>query len=171
MQIVFDLLSRSPRPLLIVGGHALAAHAVLRQTIDIDLLIAADDQQVLDSLLRSEGWQLVARSENFARYQSNQPDLPDIDVLLVDRDTFDKLEQESVALRRGGHDFRVPGLKQLIALKLHAIRNEPRRIARDLADIAELLRLNPGKIGAEELDDLCQQFGPPAIRDKLSGFE
>ena len=117
-----------------------------------------------------KGYALTAISANFARYAAGSPDLPEIDLLLVDRATFEKLQTGSIPLQRGAHQFRVPGLPQLIALKLHAIRNEPRREARDLSDIAELLRLNSGLISKADLGGLCQQFGPPGIESKLVGL-
>ena len=168
MQAAFDLLASCSRPFLIVGGHALAAHGVVRQTIDIDCLIAVEDQAAFDaSLIGGGGYFLTARTENFARYAGKTSNLPEIDVLFVDASTFKKLEEGSMPLRRGKHEFRVPGLAQLIALKLHAIRNESRREGRDLPDIAELLRLNPGQITAGELGELCEKFGPTGIGSKL----
>jgi nucleotidyltransferase AbiEii toxin of type IV toxin-antitoxin system len=170
MQAAFDLLASCPRPFLVVGGHALAAHSVIRQTIDIDCLIAVEDQSLFEATLTAGGYQMEARTENFARYASKSPILPEIDVLFVDASTFKKLEEASIPLRRGKHQFRVPGLSQLIALKLHAIRNEPRREMRDLPDIIELLRLNPGKINAGELRELCDKFGPSGIGTRLQRF-
>jgi hypothetical protein len=167
MQAAFDLLASCSRPFLIVGGYALAAHGVVRQTIDIDCLIAVEDQAAFDANLVGGGYVLTAQTENFARYAAKTSNLPEIDVLFVDASTFKKLEEASISLRRGNHEFRVPGLGQLIALKLHAIRNESRREGRDLPDIAELLRLNPGRITAGELGELCQKFGPPGIGSKL----
>ena len=55
----------------------------------------------------------------------------------------------------------------MIALKLHAVRNDARREARDLGDVAELLRLNPGRISVEELEELCAKFGSREIAAKL----
>lgn len=170
MQAAFDILAGCARPILIVGGHALTAHGVVRQTIDVDCLVAVEDREVLGNVVAQAGYILSGHSENFLRYAAEREDLPEIDVLLVDAATFEKLGQGSVVLRRGAHEFRVPGLAQLIALKLHAIRNEPRREARDLADISELLRLNPGKISAVEWRDLCEKFGPAGIRDKVQGL-
>jgi hypothetical protein len=167
MQAVFDMLSRAPHPLLIVGGHALAAHGVIRQTIDIDCLIIADDRERFAAHIATGGYRQIARTDNFARYAHTSPDVPAIDALFVGADTFAKLKEETVPLRRGSHEFRVPGLSQLIALKFHAIRNDPRREYRDLPDIAELLRLNPGKISRSELEDLCRRFGPAGMCDKL----
>jgi predicted nucleotidyltransferase len=170
MQAAFDLLAQNARPFLIVGGHALAAHGVVRQTLDIDILIAAEDEDAFATGLKAGNYVLTARTENFARYIAKLPDLPGIDILFVDGPTFLKLEEGAVLLRRGDHEFRVPGLPQLIALKLHAIRNQPLREARDLGDIAELLRLNPGRVSAAELEELCKKFGPAGIGRKLQGL-
>ena len=124
MQALFDLLGRFPQPLLVIGGHALAAHGVARQTVDVDLLF-------------------------------------------VDAPTFDRLESGGVPLQRGRVTLHAPALPHLIALKLHAIRNNPAREAGDLGDIARLLHANREAIAANELAALCEQFGPPGINAKL----
>ena len=167
MQALFNLLAASPRPLLVVGGHALTAYGVVRQTIDVDCLIAADDTNALAQILKGNGYREMGRTENAVRYANSAPELPDVDVLLVDGATFEKLFAESNILRRGQHAFRVPSLRHLIALKLHAIRNDARREARDFADIAELLRANPGKISRQELKQIAQQFAPAEFETKL----
>src|ERR1700730_1795864 len=167
MQAVFDMLARAPQPLLLVGGHALAAHGVIRQTIDIDCLIIAGDQESFAAHIAVGGYRQTAHTSNFARYAHTSPNVPEIDALFVDADTFAKLKQNTVSLSRGHHQFQVPGLSELIALKLHAIRSDPRRENRDLADIGELLRLNQGKVTHPELEELCRKFGPAGICDKL----
>src|SRR5437588_13118675 len=148
MQAAFDLLAKCSQPFLIVGWHALVAHGVVRQTIDIDCLIIAEDEGAFAAGLKEGGYVSMARTENFARYAGKSSDMPEIDILFVDRSTFKKLQEAAIPLHRAKHEFLVPGLAQLIALKLHAIRNQPQREARDLHDIAELLRLNPGRITA-----------------------
>jgi hypothetical protein len=140
---------------------------MVRQTIDVDCLIAGDDQSAFEATLTHGSYVLKARTENFARYAAKSPNLPEIDLLFVDASTFEKLREGAVLLRRGNHEFSVPGLAQLIALKLHAMRNDPRREGRDLADIAELLRLNPGRITAAELRELGEKFGSREIVGKL----
>jgi hypothetical protein len=167
MQALFDLLAASSRAFLVVGGHALTAYSVVRQTIDVDCLIAFNKTNALAQILRGGGYREIGRTENAVRYANSAPELPDVDVLLVDASTFEKLFAESKILRRGQHDFRVPSLRHLIALKLHAIRNDPRREARDFADIAELLRANPGKISRQELQQIAQQFAPAEFETKL----
>ena len=167
VQATFDLLAKGRRPFLIVGGHALAAHGVVRQTIDVDCLIAADDAAAMHEVLSAAGYSESGRTENFVRYRHLLPRYVEIDVLLVDLSTLEKLLNASRPLKRGKHEFRVPALPHLIALKLHAIRNNPEREARDFGDIAELLRVNTGQISRGDLEELCRQFAPPGIAAKL----
>jgi hypothetical protein len=164
---VFEILSRCPTPLLIAGGHALEAHGVSRQTLDVDLLLAADDARAVDEFLTSAGFRQVAANENFARYAPETSNLAEVDLLFVDAETFEKMRASAVPLQRLGREFRAPSLEHLIALKLHAVRNNPLRASRDLRDISELLRLNPGKISQETLSGLCDRFGPPDIFSRL----
>ncbi len=170
MQPLFDLLGRFPHSLLVIGGHALAVHGVARQTVDVDCLIAAENRQALDAHLRGGGFKRLAETDNFARYNHPSELVPDIDVLFVDAATFEKLHVRGVPLQRGQTTLEVPALAHLIALKLHAIRNNPTREAGDLGDITKLLRANPGAISASELDALCARFGPPGTAPKLQAL-
>jgi hypothetical protein len=54
-----------------------------------------------------------------------------------------------------------------VALKLHAVKNAPRREARDFGDIVELLRANRVEWQIKELKSLCQKYGPKDIYAKL----
>ena len=170
MQVLFDLLGRFSHPLLVIGGHALAAHGVARQTVDVDCLIAVENRQLLDAHLCGGGFKQTGETENFARYSHPSDLVPDVDVLFVDASTFDKLHVGVIPLQRGQAILQAPALPHLIALKLHAIRNNPAREAGDLGDIARLLNANPGAISANELAALCTQFGPPGIDAKLQAL-
>ena len=156
--------------MLVIGGHALAAHGVARQTVDVDCLVAVENRQTLDAHLRGGGFERMGETENFARYSHPSDLVPDVDVLFVDTPTFDKLHVDYIPLQRGSAKLQAPSLPHLIALKLHAIRNNPAREAGDLGDIARLLRANPGAISASELTALCKQFGPPGMDAKLQAL-
>ena len=171
MQALFDLLGRFSQPLLVIGGHALAAHGVARQTVDVDCLIAVENRQAFDVHLRGGGFERQGETENFARYTHPSDLVPDVDVLFVDASTFDKLHAGNILLQRGSTKLQAPALPHLIALKLHAIRNNPAREAGDLGDIARLLLANPGVVSASELATLCTQFGPSGIEVKLHALD
>lgn len=171
MQALFDLLGRFSQPLLVIGGHALAAHGVARQTVDVDCLVAVENRQALDAHLIGGGFVRLSETDHFARYRHPSDIVPDVDVLLVDASTFDKLNADGIPVPRSPIKLRTPALSHLIALKLHAIRNNPTREAGDLGDISKLLRANPGVISPGELTALCERFGPPQIAAKLQASQ
>ena len=170
MQPLFDLLGRFSHPLLVIGGHALTAHGVERQTVDVDCLVAVENRQALDAHLRAGGFERQGETAIFSRYRHPSEFVPDVDVLFVDAATFEKLHVGKIPLRRGPTELQAPALPHLIALKLHAIRNNPAREAGDLGDIAKLLQANPGAVSTSELVALCARFGPPGIEAKLQAL-
>ena len=155
---------------LLIGGYALSAYGVVRQTVDVDWLMADVDSGKLYKILSSAGYMEKARTENFIRYTHQSGFLMDIDVLLVDRSTFDQMIQQSRSCRIDLVELRIPCLAHLIALKLHAIKNNQRREFRDLGDIVELLKSNPGQVPTNDLATLCSKYGPKGIYSKLEAY-
>jgi hypothetical protein len=94
----------------------------------------------------------------------------DVDVMIVDRGTFDKMFARSSGREVRSFTVRVPSMLHLIALKLHAMKNNPKRMLKDMSDIVELLRANPSVVHGDELDDVCVRYGPDGIREKLEGY-
>jgi predicted nucleotidyltransferase len=157
-------------PLLLVGGYALQAYDVIRQTMDVDCLVTDTDADQLENTLRDAGYSVAAKTDNFRRYRHNSLYLMDVDVLYVDSSTMAKMFEESKTLSLDSVEFRVPSLLNLIALKLHAIRNNPQRESRDMADIAELIRLNGHAISTDKLMETCQRFAPGELVGRIMGY-
>ncbi len=169
-EIIWEGLEARNVTALLIGGHALLAFGVARQTLDIDCLMVDSDSEVLHTILTKAGYMETERTENFVRYSHSSIYLMDVDAMLVDRGTFDKMLQHSSVYRVGAISVRVPCLVHLIALKLHAIRNNPKRELKDLGDIVELLRSNSGKVASEELESTCVRYGPDGIYAKIKGY-
>ncbi len=155
---------------LLVGGHALQMHGVTRQTLDVDCLVSDEIGRVLHAILTKADYVEGARSENFVRYAHSGDAMADVDVLLVDAATFEPMLEQGSAHGLYGEGLRVPAIEHLIALKLHAIRNDPKREARDVADIVELLRRNPEIAGGDCFSGLCERYGPPSIRARIERY-
>jgi hypothetical protein len=153
--------------ILVIGGQALPAFGVVRQTLDLDCLIAADDLGRLDGLLRAAGYAATDRTPIFARYRHPDATVEDVVLLLVDRETLMEISSRARSATIGGEGLRVPRLDDLISLKLHAMRNSPARFLRDTADIADLLRANPGAVSPDELRSLCETYGPAGVIEAL----
>ena len=167
VQILAEIAEAAGLSILFVGGRALQAYGVIRQTLDVDVLISEQQAEQLGEALRRIGYAEMLRSEIFARYRHASPDLADVDVLYVDADTADKLSRQAQACLLDGAPCRVPAFAHLVALKLHAIRQNPAREPRDFADIVELLRTNAGRIGRDDLRLLCAKYGPEGLGQKL----
>lgn len=170
LEIICEGLEARNTAVLLIGGHALLAFGVARQTLDVDCLMVDSDSMVLHTILTEAGYKETERTENFIRYSHSSVYLMDVDVMLVDRDTFEKMLQHSFVYKIGVVNMRIPCLIHLIALKLHAIKNNLKRELRDLSDIVELLRNNQGEIGKEELKATCMRYGPKGIYDKLESY-
>ena len=174
MKSAIELISEGLRAghvsALLVGGHALPAFGYQRQTVDLDCLMATSDADVLHDVLIASGYRETERTDIFVRYSHPSVYLLDIDVMLVDRDTFDKLRAESFVYRVGQAEMRVPCLLHLIALKLHAMKNNPKRELKDLSDIVELLQGNPEIVSRQELASVCAQYGPVDILGRIERY-
>ncbi len=163
MELISDGLRKANVSALLIGGHALSAFGYQRQTIDVDCLIAMPDVKVLHNVLTEAGYRVIEQTETFVHYTHPSAYLLDVDVMLVDRDTFDKLNAKSSRYRIGKAEMRVPCLLHLIALKLHAMKNNQKRELKDLADIVALLQENPGKVSREQLITVCKRHGPKDV--------
>ncbi len=167
LQLLMAIAAENRTPVLLIGGYALQAYGVTRLTLDVDVLVAEAHAGLVDAGLLQAGYSPVARTEIFARYRHPSTVLPDVDVLYVDGETAGKMSQAATPYGVAGANCLVPALSHLVGMKLHAIRMNPLREARDFADIVELMRANPGRIGKDELRQLCAGYGPRGIWEKL----
>lgn len=126
---VFVLLAsifkkHSVNPVL-VGGYAFIASKVLRTTFDIDFMITAEDESKIEPDIISAGYAIRKRQGAFIQFRADKQGLRDLDVLVTDKDTLHKLIQNGRRVCIAGEMFVVPSPIHLIAMKLHAIANNP----------------------------------------------
>jgi hypothetical protein len=167
LRLLAEISEESHLPILLIGGHALQAYGVSRQTMDVDLLVAEADASAVGAAMQRAGYAQVVRSEIFARYRHPSVVMADVDVLFVDGDTAKRMSERAMQFVSGEATHLVPALSHLVAMKLHAIRSNPQREPRDFADIFELVRANTGGLGRDELHGLCVKYGPEGVWEKL----
>lgn len=153
---------------VLIGGFAVNYYKVSRQTADIDFLITKDDFKKILGLLEEKGFKKDYEQEVFARLIGDEPHLMDLDFMFVDKETLDKIIAQGAQISIAKQQFIVPSLNHLIALKLHAIKHNPKREYRDLPDIIELIRIN--KIDAKDagFKKLCLKYGSGELYNKIS---
>ncbi len=171
MQSLAEYLYRAERrgdlSFLLIGGRSLEAHGYVRNTKDVDFLIASESIPEMERLLKAVGYSKITETPIFSRWKHSSLGAEDVDVMFVNPTTFATLSQDTVTLQIGSAQLKVPSIPGIAALKLHAIKNNPDRFAKDSADIITLLDLNPGVLTDDDLRLLCDKFGTPEIWVKL----
>jgi hypothetical protein len=152
---------------LLIGGHALQAYGIVRQTLDIDWITLDEDIGAIKEMMIEEGFTILAQTENFLRFRHRKTGVMDIDVLLVDRKTFRIMYDAGTDYTHGTVQWRIPSPAHLIALKLHAIKNNPLREARDVADILDLIRSSENMVSLGDLRQLCRKYGAEGIYQRI----
>ncbi len=168
-EIIADGLGERGVPILLIGGMALPAFDVIRQTVDTDCLMATSKETALQDVLIAAGYIEVQRTYNFVRYTSVSVYHSDVDVLLVDDNTFEKVFVDSTPFKVGNATINVPSAENMIMLKLHAMKNNHKRELKDLSDIIDMIRNDPSRIKDKELQKMCDQYGPDGIYEKIKG--
>ena len=171
MKEILDILWRAQERgelrFLVIGGRGLEAHGYQRYTKDLDLMIATDQLTTLEAIVRTAGFECVARNNNFNRYHHRSLVYEPMDVMRVDRGTFDKLWSTGAAFELYGLPMRAPGVAGYVALKLHAVTQNPDRREKDMLDLSRLLKSQSPLPTLDELRNLCEKYGPPGVFDEL----
>ena len=170
-QLLANELRKAGIPPILIGGFAVNAHHVTRQTLDMDLLMVEEEYQNLFPHLKMEGCEEVLRGRLFVRFKHPTLSLMEADVVFVDRQTRDGILKEGKEIQIEGEKFFVPCLNHLFALKLHAMKqNLRRRGFRDLQDLLDLANVNGIDVEKPEFRELFFTYGPPEIYEEVLGL-
>ncbi|NNC89172.1 MAG: nucleotidyl transferase AbiEii/AbiGii toxin family protein [Akkermansiaceae bacterium] len=92
--------------------------------------------------------------------------MPLIDILWVDDPMHRRLKADSAPMA-GLPSMRVISLRDLLAMKLHALKQGDAGREKDLWDIITLMKHNPNAPGRDEFAQLCERFGPPGFHAEI----
>jgi hypothetical protein len=128
----------------LAGAFALRAHGLGRLTSDLDLVVEARVQPALLLFLAGLGYELLHSSEGFSNHLHPEPAWGRLDFIYVDAATagalFDGAARSDLF---PAVTVLVPRPEHLAAMKVHAIKMDPSRTFKELADLQFLLGL-PG---------------------------
>ena len=128
----------------LAGALALNAHGLARATTDLDLVVEARVQPALLRFVAARGYEQLQASAGFSNHLHPDPAWGRLDFIYLDGHTADLLFARAQRSRPlGDIEILVPSPEHLVAMKVQAIRNDPSRRFKDLADIQFLLGL-PG---------------------------
>ena len=155
-KILTGFLSDNNIEFSIIGAYALYAYGYIRATKDIDFITKLENQAKIVQYLESIGFETLNKSEGFSNHIHNIDSIR-IDIVYVDNKTADIILKDSKKkIILENLELPVVSPKHLIALKLFAIKNEPSRKNKELADIKELVKIIDMK--KEELLDICKEY-------------
>ena len=164
---IAEHLDTQGAPCALVGGLGLAALGLPRATLDLDLLVAAEAQDSLIDFMERLGYETLHRSTGYSNHLHEDESLGRVDFIYVRGRTRERIFSAATEMP-GPHGVRVlvPRPEHLAAMKVQAMKSDPRRRHQDLADIARLLEL-PG-IDRKEIRGYFDQHGLGARWDDLA---
>lgn len=165
---ILQAIANDPRelPYLLVGGLAVVLHGHPRATFDIDLLIPDFSIDLWNAFLKEQGLTEYHRTEAFAQFEGSGSS-SSVDLMIVDDRTFGKLERNSEMKWLDKVEVRVPSARHLVALKLHATRQENRaRKEQDWNDVVALIQGCDLDVTEGSFRELMERYGgPDAVRE------
>lgn len=167
---IIEEISRSEKlPFIVIGGYAVIAWGVPRQTIDLDLLVAKDAQEAWKTALCARGFQLESEQAAFTQFHSQA--FGRIDLMHVQLATFEKMHGASELKALNGTAVRVASIPHLIALKLHALKHgESERKFKDFTDVLRLVHIAGMNVRGEEFKALCEKHGTEQLYEEIVYF-
>jgi len=154
---------------LIVGGNAINLYGYLRTTYDFDLAIFDEHVATWRALLEKHGYENYFGTPSFLRFKvGSGADLFPVDLMLLDESTYTKLNHRALIKSFGGVSIRIPDPIHLIAMKLHALKNEHRvQQGKDLQDILGLIHSVGMRADNAELQGVLEKYSTSEIRSEI----
>ena len=113
------------------------------------------------------GYRTYFETDAFLQLQAPE-NLPPLDLMIVDDQTFGRIEMTANQKVLNGQQIRIPDPLRLIALKLHATRDPARRTTEtDWQDVAGLLQATNLNLEDPELRAIISQYGRPGALTEI----
>ena len=161
-----DIFETAKVDYVLIGGFAVNTYGIARNTADVDFLAPEEDRVKLLKEFEKHDFKISNQTPIFARLTSEKFTM-DLDLLFVDAETLKEVAAHGKSVTITGRMLKVPSIDHLIALKLHAIKNDSAREASDTADIVELIRsvkINPTEASFRAL---CLKHGSASLYEKI----
>lgn len=143
----------------LMGGFALGALGAPRATQDLDFLVHRDDLARLHDLLTSLSYRRIHHSENVSQYQGESVVWGFLDFIHAFRDLSLAMLERALEkpIFSSSKMIKVLTPEDVIGLKVQAMANQPKRKARETADIQALAAANP-KLDWARVEEFYQLF-------------
>ena len=166
LQTLAEFFDRTGFRYAVIGAFGLHAYGFSRGTFDMDFVTQAEAQAPLVTFLQSLGYETLHVSAGYSNHLHPLAAMGRIDVVYVGGETSDRLFRDMRMMPGpGGQLIPAPRPEHLAAMKVQAMKNDPRRTLKEMADIRFLLEL-PG-IDEEEIRGYFERAGLSDRYDEL----
>lgn len=157
-QLLIDFFERERIDYALIGAFALKAYGYTRATQDVDFIARQKDQKKIIANLESLGFETLYSSTGYSNHLHPLSGLGRIDFVYVKGDTAESIFKEAVRILLFDN-LTVPVVRpeHIVALKVFAMKNDPDRALREMADIKELLSLP--EINLQEVQKYFEKYG------------
>lgn len=153
---------------LVIGGQAFNTFGAPRTTLDVDFLVRRENRDPWMRLLNEEGFRLAHDGGNFLQFSPPYGVDWNLDLMLVNDSTFEKLRATARQVTLLGVATKTPSAENLIRLKLHALTHGPEhRRGQDLADVLSLIRLAQIDVRTESFRKIIEEHGTAEIYARI----
>jgi hypothetical protein len=150
----------------VAGGLAVHAWGLSRTTRDIDFVVEGRERERVLAFARARGYETLHVSEGYSNHEHPDEHFGRIDLIYVYGETAEQLfSAAEKRLAAGTVEAPVPRPEHLIAMKVTAMKNAPRRVLIDVPDVRFLMSV-PG-IDREKVRNYCDRAGLLRIFDEL----
>lgn len=169
LKAIHTATSTAHKRFLVIGGHALNVHGIMRSTGDIDLMVESVDAQFWKELLQRLGYMFFHESSGFMQSKPGVVTAWPIDLMLVSTETLSKALADASTSDVFGPPLSVASVASLIAMKLHALKYvDPVRALKDQSDLLALLQQARIAPDSEVFRQLCIRYGTIEIYERLT---
>jgi len=157
-QLLIDFFERERIDYALIGAFALKAYGYTRATQDVDFIARQNDRKKIIVNLESLGFETLYSSTGYSNHLHPLSGLGRIDFVYVKGDTAESIFKETVRILLFDN-LTVPVVRpeHIVALKVFAMKNDPDRALREMADIKELLNLP--EINLQEVQKYFKKYG------------
>jgi hypothetical protein len=158
MQLLVDFFNTHHMDHALIGGFALKAYGYLRATQDVDFIVRQADQSKIIKFLESLGFETLYRSTGYSNHRHALTGLGQIDFVYITGETATTIFSQSQRISiLKDVELAVVRPIHLVTLKIFAMKNDPRRRLREMADIEFLMTLP--EIEDEEIKACFEKHG------------
>jgi hypothetical protein len=158
LETVASFFERTGFRYAIIGAFGLHAYGLSRGTFDLDFVTESVAQAELVGFLESLGYATLHVSAGYSNHLHSMAALGRVDIVYVGGETSGRLFQDCRTMSGpAGRPIPVPRPEHLAAMKVQAMKNDPRRTLKEMDDIRFLLGL-PG-VDVQEIRGYFERAG------------